>query len=426
MGDALEFLRRHRAAPGAREKLREQIPRALLRRFALGGRRPAAHERGAGVERALDLQPLDEEQGRRVCGGIAHQRHGHAFDAAQWRQFGFDDLGVLFVARGDLDDLQDAAFLHLHDFFGFEFGEAGVGLGLFDVGPGGEEGDFHRTATGGFGIHSGAEQVAPRGVEFERRVDRPGFDVRFARSENSPVAAHRRARRARLAVARGHGADVGLARAERDGELRDVLRGIEIALHEHGRHAEHVTDVVEAVADVVGREIGGGLRIHADEIADGVVVLGTIEAAQRDAAGVGRRVAVVVGEDGARGREKRAALGVGGLGLVVGRHVAGLHGLENVLPFLAVLEQRGVVAKFVQGEIGLLLFLAVARGAVLFEKGDARFSKRFLRRGGEGQQGEDEKRADQERHRGNKPPWCGNFAGNSYPHPRFRGKPGVE
>ena len=68
-------------------------------------------------------------------------------------------------------------------------------------------------------------------------------------------------------------------------------------LEQERRDREHVADVVEAVADVVGGEIGGRLRIDADQVADRVVVLGAVEPADGDAAEVRRLAAVELGED---------------------------------------------------------------------------------------------------------------------------------
>ena len=81
---------------------------------------------------------------------------------------------------------------------------------------------------------------------------------------------------------------------------------------QHRRERQHVADVVEAVADVVGGEVLGGLEIDADEVADGVVVLGAVEPADGDAAGVGLGVAVGPVEDGRRPAGEGLDLGGGG------------------------------------------------------------------------------------------------------------------
>ena len=68
-------------------------------------------------------------------------------------------------------------------------------------------------------------------------------------------------------------------RAER--QPRDLLRGVEIALGEERRQLQHAGDVVEAVADLVGRQPGGGIDFERQQIADRVLVLGAIQSMKR-------------------------------------------------------------------------------------------------------------------------------------------------
>ena len=75
-----------------------------------------------------------------------------------------------------------------------------------------------------------------------------------------------------------------------DGPVEDRLGGGQVLLQQQRRERQHVADVVEAVADVVVGEVGGGLEVDADEVADRVVVLGPVEPADRDAAVVARPV----------------------------------------------------------------------------------------------------------------------------------------
>jgi len=67
---------------------------------------------------------------------------------------------------------------------------------------------------------------------------------------------------------------------------RDRLGGVEVLFEQERRQREDVADVVEAIADVVGGEVVGGLHLHAEQIAHGVVVLDAIEPPQREPAGV--------------------------------------------------------------------------------------------------------------------------------------------
>ena len=68
---------------------------------------------------------------------------------------------------------------------------------------------------------------------------------------------------------------------------RSCPAGGEVLLHQHRRDRQHVADVVEAVAEIVGGKVLLGAEFDAQQIADGVGVFGAIQAAGRDAAGVG-------------------------------------------------------------------------------------------------------------------------------------------
>ncbi len=67
----------------------------------------------------------------------------------------------------------------------------------------------------------------------------------------------------------------------------DRRRRREVLLQQQGGERQDVADVVEPVPGVVRRELGGGVVVHADQVADRVAVLDPVEPADRDAAGVG-------------------------------------------------------------------------------------------------------------------------------------------
>ena len=66
-----------------------------------------------------------------------------------------------------------------------------------------------------------------------------------------------------------------------------ALAAFEVLLQQQRRERQHVADVVEPVPGVVRRELGGGVVVHADQVADRVAVLDPVEPADRDAARVG-------------------------------------------------------------------------------------------------------------------------------------------
>ena len=60
-------------------------------------------------------------------------------------------------------------------------------------------------------------------------------------------------------------------------EPADLPRRRQVALGQHGRHRQHVGDVVEAEARVVGRQQRPGVDVEGEQVADGVGVLGAVQ-----------------------------------------------------------------------------------------------------------------------------------------------------
>ena len=124
-----------------------------------------------------------------------------------------------------------------------------------------------------------------------------------------------------------------------DGAGGDPAGGGEVAIHQHRRDGEHVADVVEAVAEIVGGKALLGAEFDGQQIADGVGVLAAVEAAGGDAAGIGLEVAVGLFElvlqvldDGIHLRGARHAFG---------RHLAGADLAQDDVPAIAALGERG-------------------------------------------------------------------------------------
>jgi len=70
-----------------------------------------------------------------------------------------------------------------------------------------------------------------------------------------------------------------------EGLADDFLGRGQVHLDEDGRHREDIADIVEAVSDIVGRELIGRAQVQADQVADRVVVFGAVEAADSEPAG---------------------------------------------------------------------------------------------------------------------------------------------
>src|SRR5262249_44126009 len=114
---------------------------------------------------------------------------------------------------------------------------------------------------------------------------------------------------------------------------------------------------------------GRGLEIDAEKIAYGVVVLGAVEAADRYLPRIARAGAVAEAQGVVDEIGERRDLQLRGLGLVVWRHAAAGKLLGDGFPGLAIGLDLGEAAEFVEGDIALVLAVAVAGEAILLHQG---------------------------------------------------------
>jgi hypothetical protein len=127
------------------------------------------------------------------------------------------------------------------------------------------------------------------------------------------------------------------------------VRGDDILLDERGRDLEGRGDVVEAAGDLVGRQQGGGVDFHREQVADGVLVLAAVQPVEHELI---RNVLV------ARVRVERVLepgdelvdVGAIGLRLAGRRHDAGAELAHGLLVFFGVrrdaLGRQAVEAQF--------------------------------------------------------------------------------
>ena len=160
-------------------------------------------------------------------------------------------------------------------------------------------------------------------------------------------------------VGRDGGADGGDA----DGEAADAARGREVPRHQVRRDREHVAVVVEAVlVGVVGRQQLGDVDVDREEVADGGVVLGPVQAVERLAAA---RVRAGEGHGVDLALEPRGDGAVGGLGgprAARRRHRPRAELDDDPLPGLGVgADVREVVG--VEGQVGRAQPIVVAAHA---------------------------------------------------------------
>ena len=154
-------------------------------------------------------------------------------------------------------------------------------------------------------------------------------------------------------IAHGHGADAGRRR--------------EVALLQRGRHAEHVGDVVEAEGGIVGRQQRGHVHVERQQVADGVAVLGPVEAMQHRPARVGPRDGAAIETVLDVGDERLQRLRVGAPD-ALRRHDAGADLPHHLLPDVGVLGQPREV-QAVEGQAAGLEARVVAGDAVPIDQG---------------------------------------------------------
>ena len=375
-----DFLLRAGPPPRPPDELREHLAHLLALRLVGGESHQRLVRWRACIERAFGFEKLHAQRRRLLPGGRFERGQRDPLDRRSPGDFQLDDLRALFVPRGDLRRFQNPAWRHRPERHAIELREFRGGRRLRDLRPRGEQRHAHRPIRRAFGVKFCAYPVFAFLREAHRRIQRPGENRFLARGVDRAEAVLRHGGRRGLAVFARHRALRRRSHAERDGLLRDPLRRVQIALHEHRRNREHIRDVVEPEAHLVAREIRRRFEIHAEQVANGVVVFRAIQSAHRGAAGVGRR-AVRRGKDRLHRRDKRRALGRRWLRLVVRRHVARLHHLQHLAPLLACAQQRPIIAHRVQRQPRLLLLLSMAGNAVLFHKRHApRRKRRDLRR----------------------------------------------
>ena len=143
-----------------------------------------------------------------------------------------------------------------------------------------------------------------------------------------------------------------------DGETGDLRRGGNVAVEQRGREVAD-SDVVETVARLVVGEQRGGVNGNAEEIADGVLVFGAIEAAKSvGAAGVGRGGGQAV-EGGLEFGDGGDVSGRGWAIFADGRHLAVVELADDFFP------ERGIA-----GEVSGILSVEAFEGEVaLFRRG---------------------------------------------------------
>ena len=150
--------------------------------------------------------------------------------------------------------------------------------------------------------------------------------------------------------------------------LHDALRGGQIPLHQHRRHRQHVADVVETVANVVGGKILGRIKVHADQIADRVPVLRPIQPPHRDPARVRLGISGSPLKNTANDSQESVSLVRRRLRFAFRGHAPGLDHSDHRFPAIPLLDHGRIVAELRQRQACLRLRIAVTVDAILLQE----------------------------------------------------------
>ena len=142
----------------------------------------------------------------------------------------------------------------------------------------------------------------------------------------------------------------------------------EIFFHQDRGEREGITDHVEAIPGIVLRKIVGGPEVNAEQVANGVVVLGTVEAARRHAPrfGFDRRLrAVQFHADPVGGCLQVSSFGPG---RATGRHFSGHQTPLDGFPLVPIFPNSGRRGESLQVQVSGLHGVVVTGKAVLHEQ----------------------------------------------------------
>ena len=159
----------------------------------------------------------------------------------------------------------------------------------------------------------------------------------------------------------------GLKSADR--QPADAPGVADVLLHVQRRDGQHVADVVEAVAGIVGGQTGGVIHavqaVEPQQVAHGVAVFGLIQSMNRRRAGIGMRGGVLI-ELGFEPLYQTGALGGIGAGIAGRRHFTGAQFVKDLFKERRLAGDVGRTGVF-QGDAGGFGHVAVAVHAVLLD-----------------------------------------------------------
>ena len=192
-----------------------------------------------------------------------------------------------------------------------------------------------------------------------------------------------------LVLHEGHVGDVvggrcGSNRGVAHGQTADLLGRQEIPLQQARRQRQHVGDVVESVTRIVGRQQVRRVNLHRQQVANGVRILGPVQAVHGRPSGIRRRGAVRV-ERGFDTADERRVGGARRARRTGRRHHAAAELADHLLPDLDFSAGVGRV-EMLQNEPSRPQAVVVAADAVPLDHGVRSGIERRLGQGGRGRE----------------------------------------
>ena len=364
--EPLDFVRRGGPPIRVRREASQNLARLFAVRLARVARQQPPLRRGARVERPFQFQIFHEQRRGRFPLRRFDERHRDPLHARHSRDRHLDHFGRLLAVGFHFRRRQPDARPHCVS--GERFDRVFLFLRL-RFRPDRQQRNPHGLFVRMLRVHADAETVFGVFVHVVRRVQRADVPNLFLLGRgNRAKAALRHVAAGRLQIPRGLATHRWLRWFDHDRALHDRFRGRQISLHQHGRKGQHIADVVEAVTDVVRRKIFRRQKIHADQIANRVVVFRPIQPPHRDVARVRLGVAVRSFEHRLDRLQKRRHFLARRPRPFLGRHLAQFHHVHHRLPLLARLQHGRFVAKRVQRQVRLRLLFAMTMHAMLLHK----------------------------------------------------------
>ena len=136
-----------------------------------------------------------------------------------------------------------------------------------------------------------------------------------------------------------------------------------------GGERQHITDIVETVARIIGGEVDGEVTFDIAKVADGIVIFRVVEAADGHLTWVDFGLGDRLPEQAFDLPLQLIDLRLGGTRLTFGwRHLAGGHLGEQLAPHPLIAVNPVAILMELQVEVGLRLIVAVTIVAVLIEE----------------------------------------------------------